>query len=532
MFILKEQLRVSSLYTTIFEFYPQDVLWSIKVNGHEVDAPGLPLSAAHHEGRSVDLAPFLHSGINQLEFQMEVFWGEAALQTCVSPWDKYSLALLVLMTVAMAGTAAFFGSILRIEISRPEMLLLGAGFCIRYIYLQGTPYFVRAYDYWGHADYLNYVARQLSLPGPHANWESYQPPLYYLLLGGATKLLLVCGMPVEQSSALWQGFSLFCSIGVLLAGLWISRLLYKKETNRLYLLAVLIVTPALVFNASRVSNDVLLNLLEFIWLGFLLQFWRQPDDRTWLGLCVVLALALLTKASALALIPISVLCLTLAPHYTARAKFFAILSLIVVSFAVAGWYYLPRAFHETGVNTYIVGNLHTLNPKSHIDGIFARSLVFNPFKVIRYPFVQPWGPRHEYFLEYFFKSIFVGEWFLGTAYRWVARFFVLTALLLVPVFLRGVWSALGDEKENCSSATPLLIVLGIVFSMHWAFLQIAPYMSSQDFRYSVILLVPMVYFFLQGAASLPLRWERSFHFALQLLMLNGAIYLLELALEG
>ena len=529
-FTLKEKLELSFLYPTIFVFYPQDALWTIKVNGHEVEAKGLPLSVTHHEGRSIDLAPFLHPGTNEIDLAMEVFWGETSLNIYVSPWDKYSLILSILVACAALGTGAFFCCFFRIKITGAEIAILLAGFLIRYLYLLGTPYFVRAYDWWGHAAYLDFVAQHLSVPNPDANWEAYQPPLYYFLVGAMTKLLLFCGMAEPQRYAVWQGFSLLCSAGVLIVGLWLGRLLHENEPKyRLYLLAVLGVAPALVFNASRVSNDVLLNLLDFLWLGFLLQFWQRPNERTWLGLSVILGLALLTKASALVLIPISILCLVLTPHVGARSKFFAALMLIVAALGIAGWYYLPRAFHENKLDSYVVGNIHQLNPKGRIDGIFAKSFVFNPFKVLRYPFVDPWGPRHEYFLEYLFKSIFVGEWFLGHTYRWVARAFILSALLLTPVFFRGIWCSF---KRKTASDLPLLIVFFAVFLTHWTFVQIAPFMSSQDFRYSVVLLVPMVYFFIQGASNLPTKWGHVFRFALQLVILNSAIYLLEMALEG
>jgi len=252
-FILKENVDLSYLYPTVFEFYPQDVLWAIKVNGHEIESRGLPLSVSHHEGRSIDLAPFLHPGSNQIEMDMEVYWGDASLRACVSPWDKYSFILTALVLLAIFGSAAFFSSFLRINILRPETLVLLGGFLLRYIYLLGTPYFVRAYDYWGHIDYLDYVTQHLSLPDPHSNWEAFQPPLYYLLMGGSTKLLLLCGMAEDQRYSLWQGISLLCSTGVLMAGFWIARLLYANETKyRLYLLAVLGVAPPL-FSTPPVS---------------------------------------------------------------------------------------------------------------------------------------------------------------------------------------------------------------------------------------------------------------------------------------
>ena len=212
-----------------------------------------------------------------------------------------------------------------------------------------------------------------------------------------------------------------------------------------------------------------------------------------------------------------------------RLKIFAALTLIIVTSAIAGWYYLPRAFHEVGVDAYVVGNIHTLNPKAHIDGIFAKSLVFNPFKVLRYPFAETWGPHREYFLEVFFKTIFLGEWIRGAPYLWVVRAFILIALLLIPAFILGVYRSLKERSEN---TLPLLVTLVVVFVAHWDFVQIAPYISSQDFRYSVILLIPMVYFFIESTSSLPTKSGQLFRFALQLVILNSAIYLLELALAG
>jgi hypothetical protein len=529
-FALKEKISLSSFFPTIYSFYPQDALWAIKVNGHSISARGLPLSMTYHEGRSIDLAPFLHPGTNTLEFDMEAYWGEVSLYVYISPWDKFALILTLLVLLATSATGALFCSLFRIKVYRAELGVLLAAFLIRYLYVFATPWFTRSYDWWGHAAYLDFVAQNLSLPNSHADWETYQPPLYYFLLGGLTKLFLLGGMEPEQRYVLWQGFSLLCSFGVMLAGMWIARLLYPMQVGyRLYLLAVLGVAPALVFNASRVSNDVFLDLLEFIWLGSLLRFWKQANARSWMWLSLVVSLALVTKESGLVLVPVSLLCLLLVPDLGIRARLRLSLILAVGAIGISGWYYLGRALYENRLDSYVVGNIGHLNPKGHIDGVLIKSLIFNPFKVLRYPFVQPWGPRHEYFLEYFFKSIFLGEWFLGHAYRWVARAFILTALLLIPVFFRGLWFSV---RHKVVDAVPLLITFIAVFVTHWIFVQIAPFMSSQDFRYSVILLVPMVYFLVQGASLLPLKGAEVFYFALQLLILNSAIYLLELTLEG
>jgi hypothetical protein len=71
-----------------------------------------------------------------------------------------------------------------------------------------------------------------------------------------------------------------------------------------------------------------------------------------------------------------------------------------------------------------------------------------------------------------------------------------------------------------------------VFAAHWNFVQIAPYISSQDFRYSVILLAPMAYFFAYGASNLPTKWREAAFLVLQFVILNCGIYILELAMES
>jgi hypothetical protein len=529
-FVLIEDLGIGPLLPTAFAFYPQDILWKILVNGDDIRAEGLPLSALSHEGRSIDLAPYLHEGNNRLELDMEVVGKDASLRMYASPWDKYLIVLLMLLSLATFVTGALLCSFFNTSLVAAEAFVLMGGVVLRFVYVLGTPYFVRAYDYWGHAAYLDYVAAHLSLPDPHANWEAFQPPLYYFVVGALTKALFLCGLTEDQRYTFWQCISVIGGAGVLIAGFRISRLLFPADIkSRLNLLAVLGVAPALVLNTSRASNDILIVLLEFVWLGLVLQHWKRPAVRTWLGLSAIVGLALLTKASALVLVPISLLCLVIKPDLEWKPKMQAAIVLLLAVAGIAGWYYLPRAFHESSVNTYVVGNLSTLNPKAHIDSVFLKSLVFNPFKVIRYPFAEPWGPHSQYFLEVFFKTIFTGEWMRGASYRWLGRIFIIAALLLVPVFLLGLYDAL---KRRDTYALPLAITFAGVFAAQWNFVQIAPYLSSQDFRYSVILLVPMTYFFLRGVARLPVKWGDGYLLILQFTMLNCAVYVLELALQA
>jgi hypothetical protein len=202
------------------------------------------------------------------------------------------------------------------------------------------------------------------------------------------------------------------------------------------------------------------------------------------------------------------------------------LTLVICGF-IAGWYYLPRALHAGEVDTYVVGNLHSLNHRARIDHVFIKSLIFNPFKIVRYPFAETWGPRNDYFLEVFFKTMLLGEWIKGAAYKWLARWMVLTALALIPLFAFGLWQTV---KRRATGEEPLLATLAGVLIAQWLFLQLAPYLSTQDFRFSVILLVPLVYFFLAGVCASSGHCKTIATFLLQVALLNSAIYLVVLAM--
>jgi hypothetical protein len=276
-----------------------------------------------------------------------------------------------------------------------------------------------------------------------------------------------------------------------------------------------------------VSNDVLLNFIAFLWLGCLLQFVTRPTTRAWFLVCFVLSLGLITKASALPLLGLSLLSLVIIHGIEWRQK--RILALTILLFAVisSGWYYIPRFLHEDGASSFLVGNIHDLNPKSHVSGIFLKSLVFNPFKVLRYPFVFPWGPRHDYFLEYYFKSAFLGEWWLSANYKWMARFFIFFALAIFPVVVTGLVITV---RRRIRPAILLATILLGLFIAQWLFVQIAPFMSSQDFRYVVVLTVPIAYFLVEGLRGLPERMHGWSNVMLRLLMINCGAYLIAVAL--
>jgi hypothetical protein len=182
---------------------------------------------------------------------MEVRWHEASFRLAVSPWNFHRLVLLAIVACATGATALFLAPFFDARLLQPEPMILLAGIGLRYIYVFGTPYFVRSFDYWGHAAYLDYVSQHLRLPPPSANWEAFQAPLYYLIAGGITRAFLLLGMAEDERYVLWQVISLLFSIGLLEVGYVIAAILYERsDRRRFYMLAVFAVAPPLVFELA------------------------------------------------------------------------------------------------------------------------------------------------------------------------------------------------------------------------------------------------------------------------------------------
>jgi len=210
-----------------------------------------------------------------------------------------------------------------------------------------------AHDEWAHFQYAAYITENLALPDPGQRLttefqfdESSQPPLYYLL--AAAPMLAVDTndgyRPSVNHYAAWgtgEGGVNFAlhdftaeawpwsgSLLALHLGRWVSILISVFGLCVTYALARLLspkapgialiatgiqaFTPQYVFISSVMTNDILLIVLETVFLYLSLRLLTDgPTLRLTLLLGLVTGLALMTKYLALALIPLAVIVLAL-----------------------------------------------------------------------------------------------------------------------------------------------------------------------------------------------------------------------------
>ncbi len=362
-------------------------------------------------------------------------------------------------------------------------------------YLIHTSYSVREHDSGGHIEYIKYMATHSSVPHAKEGWEFFQPPLYYLL-GGAWMHFVslfyrsadLAILDIQRGSLLLSALSL-CFLG------WISSILFKGKSRRIEsFLFVLVagVIPAFVFFSARINNDSLVQFWCFAALALVIAWWEKPTDSTyWYAAVVCIALGMLTKMNAAIMVPVLFSCLFLHPLLTLQKKWSTALVSFCVLLACTGWYAGFRVADTGG--TSLVSNAGSVTQALHFENHIQDFLIFNPIQVVVKPYNNGWDDTHRrsFFWEYLFRSMFGGEYDSGQAHIAISKALNMAALLLSSLVVAGIVTSYRRQTKGFvpMAMTMLFFLLGhALFRIQYTF------SSSQDARYSIILIAPIAYF--------------------------------------
>jgi len=150
--------------------------------------------------------------------------------------------------------------------------------------------------------------------------------------------------PTFRATLLLRGFSLLLSAVTVLSTYWLGQLLWPDQSNiALTATAIVAFNPQFITNAGAVGNNALFGALFSLALVGLALHLQQPRGwRFWGGMGVILGLALLTKQSALLLLPLAGLALLLRAHGSAVLWRNA-LAFVFPALLLAGWWYARNA---------------------------------------------------------------------------------------------------------------------------------------------------------------------------------------------
>ncbi|HVW67288.1 MAG TPA: glycosyltransferase family 39 protein [Candidatus Peribacteraceae bacterium] len=371
------------------------------------------------------------------------------------------------------------------------------GILLRVFYTAITPYGTRAHDVGSHIDYIQYVADHWSLPDPHAESEFYHPPLYYFLSAVLLHVETALGLNHDQALVGIQWFACLLSVITLLIVFWTGRLLFpdkKDEPSLLLYTAFVAVLPSFIFFAARINNDVLYQVFAFLSVALAIAFWLKGKTMYWYLTSVALGLGLLSKGNVLLLVPLSWLLLMLHKKYSWTDKMMHLAASALILVALAGWFYVPRYIQEHQSRVALVGNVNILT--NFVENTPAAYLTFNPVGMVMHPYNDPFddAARRQYFWEYLARSALYGEFNFGVNDLLLARMMVASFLLILLLGAYSIWT----DRKLWYRNLPVWSLLIFLLIGHAIFRYVFPYSSSQDFRYSILLIIPIAYYMARG----------------------------------
>jgi len=376
-----------------------------------------------------------------------------------------------------------------------------AGCLLRLLTVLTTPYDVNAYDALEHRRYIEYVAEHYTIPQGSGGWEYHQSPLYYFVAGTGWGIAKAYGLSEQARIAMLQGFSLLLSIATFLLAVRLTQLLFRKKKERVALhacTALLAVLPAFVFFSHRLSNDIPFTTLSFLFLLQLTQWWQSQTQTRWLWLWVIVGIATLVRVTALSYIPILLLCL-LAARLPRRYTWTMALQGIGIVLLLTGWLFVWRAMEPSSVRLLTFGNAF-MNGALGLKTEWQSFLVFRPSAFLLFPFNHPFSDiaGRQYFWQFFFRSVFFGEFRFFALWQ-ISTFILILGSLLLPCMLFGLIESIRQSARFFPIIATFFVLLAVLLLYRFLF----PFSSNQDIRLMPLLFFPISCFLALGLQHTP-----------------------------
>lgn len=307
--------------------------------------------------------------------------------------------------------------------NKPLIFLATAWFVIASLYLIRTPFDYRAHDARGHIHYTRIVTQEHRIPKPYEGWETFQPPVYYLInsvifpntLKNSNFLIHVNA--VRLISVVY-GFITILLIAALLSEIKIGLV------EKLQVLFFTVTTPKFVFLFSTYNNDSLATLLSILVIFLCYKLYKSWSNKKALLLFVCAVIGVYTKFSTIGcILAILFPCIIYLFKQKPQDKKIASMALILFASIIS---LLPWIiFHNIKyTNNPFPTNLEHRIRKSTKHGTILdtlKSIIVNPLQP-KTKWQEPWalpvveqrqyiapGTKGFDYISYFFVTSIIGE---------------------------------------------------------------------------------------------------------------------------
>ena len=195
------------------------------------------------------------------------------------------------------------------------LLILLAGTMLKLIYALQVSCYVSPHDLgrlsdWvqrtnGHLEYIQYLYqyRHLLQTSPVGAGQFYHPPLFYMVGAAVMQLFYTMGDPIEPVFELLQIVNTLFACGIAFVSWRILTHLEVTGKKLVVLTAFLSFGPTLYWLGTELNNDCLMTLLQAMTIEQTILWAQKPRTGVIIKMALLLALAMLTKTSAVLIAP-------------------------------------------------------------------------------------------------------------------------------------------------------------------------------------------------------------------------------------
>ncbi len=365
------------------------------------------------------------------------------------------------------------------------VIALAVWFTVSGLYLLNTPQGHRNHDFGGHLEYTEIIHNKHHLPLPYEGWQTYQPPLYYLIINYLAPSIQddkVKHVDFVRWLSVIYGALTICFIW------WVLKEMDIKPFAKLISLLFISTIPKFVMVFSTYNNDSLvicLSVAMFVLSYKLYKNWSKPIAYT---LLIVTVGALYAKYSAILSLGVLIAILLVdlvqlkipSPNKTR----------IVLILAIAALTFIPWiVFH----NHHHTNKIFPTNAEHGLGGFLAVNDDRSVWKgILRIPFLEqdphewddPWAhgyskpetKKHDYWAFSFLTSIY-GEVVYNTPGIYFFWSLICIHLLSIVIALKFML------KTPITKLAGAVIILGHLSQIALILYSESPAACTMDYRY-------------------------------------------------
>lgn len=366
------------------------------------------------------------------------------------------------------------------------------------------------FDHSGHLNYFKYILDNHSLPLASQGWQTYNPPLFYFF----SAIIFSFGrwfLSEGRAEYLLKLIPFFSGLGQIYIAYVASGLCFpKSKTKQAISTAIASMIPMSIYMSHYISNEAFFGFMMSLSLLLTIRILRKA--RSSLGLFCVLGLvtglAILTKVTALVMLPIIFLVLLYKLFTEERCRLAELVQKLGLVFlliiVVAGWFFLRNQMNfgsfmvfgwegAAGFNWWQEPGYHTYKYFCQFGQVFSLPYFAGFYSFFDSLYSTFWG---DSFLGG--RASFVGNppW----DYEYMSAVYLLSVPAAVLIVI-GLILAVGRAVRRADKVW--LLMSGAFFALACALVSLnlrVPYYCHAKAFYGLCVMLPICLFFAAGFA--------------------------------